>query len=208
MTPSVLADPYGRWASEELHSSNPANALPTRFNDEDGGDPYSTILFQDIRSFLQDLRTTEAKELFRLIWLVFLGVHIPGLSSVLQDGSAPNIDDRWSATHFATAEFLSSLFPSDVDTPAITADAHAGVLLGRERQYSNIFGPVKHWGFDMLSPLEGIGSDKYTMITRMDLAGANVAVIRHVFQQCRLSTADREWGALCLAFEAAIEPKR
>lgn len=204
-TKSSSLDPYIRWALDEQAFGH---SLPTRGIDENSDeDPYSTVLFSDIRPFLIDLRAPRAKESFRLIWLSFLGIPIPGLASSIHDINIPNMDDKWSATHFASTNFLSSIFPSDADARALTADAQAGVLLGREREYSSIFGPVKNWGFDALTPLEGIGSDKYSMIARQDLAGADTAVIRQVFQQCRITAVDPAWDALCLAFEGALDLK-
>ena len=204
-TKSSSLDPYIRWALDEQAARN---SLPTRGIHENADeDPYSTVLFSDIRPFLIDLQSLQAKQSFRLVWLSFLGIHIPGLSSSIHDINVPNMDDRWSATHFASTNFLSSIFPSDADARALTADAQAGVLLGREREYSSIFGPVKNWGFDALTPLEGIGSDKYSMIARQDLAGADAAVIRQVFQQCRITAVDPAWDALYLAFEGALDPK-
>ncbi|KAI0094968.1 NRDE-2, necessary for RNA interference-domain-containing protein [Irpex rosettiformis] len=206
-TKSVSLDPYLRWALDEDVYNQPDLSLPTRsINENIDEDPYSTVLFSDIRSFLIDLRSLPAKESYRLIWLSFLGLHIPGLSSSIHEIAVSNMDDKWSATHFASSYFLSSIFPAD-NTPAITADAQAGVLFGREREYSSIFGPVKHWGFDTLTPLEGIGSDKYSMLTRQDLKGVNLAMVRQVFQQCRTTAIDSAWDALHLAFEGALDLK-
>jgi hypothetical protein len=30
-------------------------------------------------------------------------------------------------------------------------------LIGREKEYSSGFGPVKHWNFEVLGPLESLG---------------------------------------------------
>ncbi|KAI0694871.1 NRDE-2, necessary for RNA interference-domain-containing protein [Cytidiella melzeri] len=208
ITKSALTDPHSRWAMNEWSAFRGVHALPTRTNDEGAdSDPYSTILFSDIRPFLLDLRLLKSKESFRLIWLSFLGVHTPGLSASLHDGSIPNTDDRWSATHFASPEFLSSIFPSDVNKRAITADAQAGVLLGREREYSATFGPVKQWGMNIVSPLEGIGNDRNTALSQQDLAGVNKGVVRQIFQQCQISSVDKAWHALYLAFEGALNTK-
>ncbi|KAI0348412.1 hypothetical protein BDW22DRAFT_1350623 [Trametopsis cervina] len=205
---SADADPYVRWARNEQSSSQAACSMPTRtFGDNLDEDPYSTVLFSDIRYLLLDLRSSQAKESFRLIWLSFLGVHIPGLSGYLHTESVPNTDERWCATHFASPGFLSSIFPTDANARLIAADAQAGVLLGHERQYSSTFGPVKNWTFDAFAPLEGIGGDQYTMLTTQDLSGTDIDVIRQVFQQCRTPSADVAWDILHLAFEGALNPK-
>lgn len=205
----MTEDPYMRWATDELHASRSKQSLPARRADEEpDSDPYSTILFSDLRSFLLDLRSQTAMETFRLVWLAFLGLHIPGLSASIHDHSTPHTDDRWNADHFSAPDLLSSLLPVDSDVGIITADAQNGVLVGREREYASTFGPVKYWSFNMFSPLEGIGNDRYTMFTQNDLAGINTVVLREVFQQCALSTPDVGWDILHLAFQAALDVKR
>ena len=103
---------------------------------------------------------------------------------------------------------MSSLFPTETSVRQITADAHTGVLVGREREYGSAFGPVKHWSLGVFDPLEGIGHDRYSMITREDLVAVDTALVREVFRQCRLRTPDPEWDSLHLAFEGAVDVKR
>lgn len=202
------SDAFFRWALDESTTSRSIYSLPARnAADDPNSDPYATVLFSDIRPFLLDLRSQHATKKFRLIWMAFLGLHIPGLSASIHDPSTANADDKWSATHFAAPEFLSSLFPKETDARLITADAHAGVLVGLERHYSSVFGPVKHWGFCMFDPLEGIGSEGYTVLTREDLAGVDTTLIREIFRQCRLHTSDTDWDAFSLAFEGAADVK-
>lgn len=67
-----VADLYARWAAEE--STKDSNfQLPTRSFEEDD-DPYSTILFSDLRPLLVNLTYSGVKQAFRLIWLSFLGL--------------------------------------------------------------------------------------------------------------------------------------
>lgn len=201
-------DPYVRWALDERAAHQSGHSLPARnAADDPDSDPYATVLFSDIRLFLLDLRSTEAKQKLRLIWLSFAGLHLPGLSGSLHDDATANADDRWCATRFAAPEFLSTLFPIDTNAPQITADAHSGVLIGREREYSSSFGPVKNWSFGMLDPLEGIGSERYTMFTLEDLAGVDTKLVREIFRHGRLSASDPEWDTLHLAFEGALDVK-
>lgn len=199
-TPSL--DPYARWWQNETWTDQ-VSKIPARSADEDPEvDPYSMILFSDIRPLLLILQSEEAKNAFRLIWLSFLGLSIPGLSASLLKG---NWDDRWCAKHLTSPSFLSSIFPSSAQT-RIIADSQAGVLIGREKEYTCGFGPVKNWSFGILGPLESFGTHtKHGLWTKEDVKDVDGVFVRRIFEQLRLGAEDVEWDSYALAFEAAYE---
>jgi hypothetical protein len=203
------SDPYRQWAQEESWSDR-TSSLPTRTTDadQDASDPYTTVLFSDIRPLLLSLQTTEAKNAFRLAWLSFHGLHIPGFCASLSNGSHGYRDDRWSNTHFTTSTFLSSIFPPEGTQRRITADAHAGVLVGREKEYANGFGPVKDWGCGVVGALECMESQAVAALwCKLDISGVDERSVRTLFDQLRLGVEDQEWVCLALAFEAAVSIK-
>lgn len=202
---SRMSDPLSRWATMELIADR-SSQLPTRSTDEENdSDPYSTILFSDIRPLLTTLSSPRAKHTFRLAWLCFLGLHIPGFSASL---SPDNSDDRWSYTHLTAPSYISSIFPTEENVRLrITADAQAGVVVGREREYTSAFGPVKGWGYGAVRPLDDIMDGKHMWMDE-DARAVHQTLAREVFRQCRLSNEDREWDVLAIAFEAAVNPKR
>lgn len=247
-----VPDPFQRWATTESLADKTLH-LPTRSTDSepnfnsnpnsesdtnDDADPYSTILFTDIRPLLVPLTTLHSKHTFRLIWLSFLGLHIPGLVASLGStpsatATAPNstpptqsTDDRWTHAHLASSSYLSALFPpsSDSDGRArrlrITADAQAGVVVGRERRYEGGLGPVRAWGYGVVGALEEVGGRR--MWVDVDVGDVDLGMVREVFRRCRGRGGgggggggegsgdddnDGEWDVLALAFEAAVNPK-
>lgn len=201
-------DPYRRWSAEELRSDKD-NFLPSRSVD-DVDDPYATILFSDIRPLLCNLTSQKTKHAFRLIWISFLGLHIPGFAASLSPRPSESMDDRWAYDAFANEHKLNAILPRDNKRHLITADSIAGVLVGRERAYSSEFGPVKNWGYDIIDPLDSLldsnGRGKGAFWDQQDVAGVDSELIRRVFKACRLGGVDgkdAEWDALALAFEAA-----
>ncbi|EED80436.1 predicted protein, partial [Postia placenta Mad-698-R] len=205
---TVEVDPYRRWAALESIADR-THHLPSRSFDESAdADPYATILFSDIRPLLLPLRSVQAKRTFRLIWLAFLGLHIPGYLPTLSAVPSENADDRWAYGHFVSPAYLDSIIPRDNLSAAtrITADAQAGVLIGREREFTSAFGPVKSWGYDVLGPLEGTTDARWRMWMAEDVAGIDHSLVREVFAQCRTGD-DAEWEILSLTFEAACSAK-
>ncbi|KAI0034268.1 NRDE-2, necessary for RNA interference-domain-containing protein [Vararia minispora EC-137] len=205
-----LPDPYERWSQNELavdsilrpplRSTDPAAEL----------DPYSTILFSDLRPFLFPLTTARGKNAFRLVWLSFLGLHVPGLESLLNPQFAETADDRWTETHLASAGMLDRVFPLASPAHRIAADAQAGVLVGKEEQYATSFGPVKHWAHRVLGPLEGmdfVSGAGWPLWTSADVRDVDVGFVRNIFSVCRTGSDDVEWDGLTLALEAAVNPK-
>lgn len=201
-------DPYSKWAAAEGFADR-TRSMPLRSTDEDQDvDPYEVVLFSDIRSLLLCLRSSRSKDVFRRIWLAFLGLHVPGFVRSLSEHPEDNSDDRWAYSHLATEPYLASLFPPTTSARRIAADAHAGVLIGREREFGGGFGPVKNWGYDVIGPLETQGPAKWTMWSAQDVQGVNLSLVREIFRHCKLEQDDSDWDVLDLALEAAVDVKR
>ncbi|KAG2154714.1 NRDE-2, necessary for RNA interference-domain-containing protein [Suillus clintonianus] len=199
-----LKDPYVQWHHDELCADRtsrvPARSVDTRSE----SDPYATVLLSDIKALLLPIRTEGAKNAFRLIWLSILGLHIPGLSETLSQGSW---DDRWSFTYLSSFSRLESIFPAAAGQRQLIADSHAGTLIGREREFSNAFGPIKEWSRNALGPLEWVGEEKWRMWVAADLQEIDKEFVRAVFSQLRCGSEDYEWDIYALAFEAALNIK-
>lgn len=212
-TKSVVAapytsDPYSKWATAEAHADR-TRVMSHRSTDEDElADPYAIVLFSDIRPLLLCLRSPRAKDVFRRIWLAFLGLHIPGFLASLSEHPEDNSDDRWAYSHFAMEPYLLSLFPPTTSARRISADAQAGAIIGREREFESGFGPVKNWGCDVIAPLETQGSARWTMWSTQDVQGVHLPLVREIFQHCRLEQGDPGWDVLALAVEAAVDVRR
>ena len=239
---TVAADAYTRWAEDELKMDrDQAHHFPTRTTGDDQGeeDPYSTILFPDLRPFLVQIRSIKAKKVFRLIWLSFLGLHIPGLQGLIcppfdesrignpgtlpEDGdsrsrSDSSFDDRWNCTYLSSPSYLTNIFPPHARSRLnrITADSQAGVLIGRERDYSSVFGPIKEWSYGVFGPLDGVGKNQWRTWMSQDLEGVDLESVRRVFGQCRMEGeagndeigGEKEWDVLMIAFETAVNAKK
>ena len=200
-------DPYIRWSAQELQDDK-ISILPRRSIDEDeSSDPYATILFSDIRPLLFSLTSVPNRQAFRLIWLSFLGLNIPGFVGSLSETPTENSDDRWASKHLTSSALLQAIFPSS-STKRITADAQAGVLIGREPEYTSIFGPVKNSSIDVLKPLDIIGKMEWATWAQQDLDGVDEEIVREVFRMCRFQQDETEWDILMLAFETAVNSKK
>ncbi|OCH96207.1 DUF1740-domain-containing protein [Obba rivulosa] len=194
-------DPYRQWSARELLYDR-THVLPRRSADSDAdADPYSTILFSDIRPLLVSLHSSRARHTLRLIFLAFLGLHVPGLADSLSADPRDSTDARWTHGHLVTAPYLAALFPPKSPARRITADAQAGVLIGREPEYRSAFGPVKNWSCGILGPFEGIGL-RLLAWGPEDVAEVNHDLVRGVFRHCKFAgQEDAEWDVLSLAFE-------
>ncbi|KAI0778496.1 DUF1740-domain-containing protein [Trametes elegans] len=202
-----ISDPYSRWAASETLADHMRTLSLRSTDDDDTADPYAVVLFSDIRPFLVSVQSERARDVFRHIWLAFTGLHIPGFLASLSERPGENTDDRWAYSHLVTPAYLGSIFPSDTAARRITADAHAGALVGREREFGSGFGPVKSWGYGTIEPLDNMGSGKWTMWTTEDVQSVDLAIVREIFRQCKLAGNDTEWDILNLAFEAAVSLK-
>jgi hypothetical protein len=182
---------------------------PLRSTDPDAElDPYATILFSDIRPFLFALTSNHSKGLFRLIWLSHLGLHVPGLEAMV--GATDGDDDCWAQLCLVSRSYMEAIFPSSTGTQNSAPESLAGVLVGREKQYLDSFGPIKNWSYRCIGPFEVSefrnGRVQWAMWTSEDIAGLDIEFVRRVFEQCRMDD-DVEWDRLTLAFEAAIDVK-
>ncbi|KAG1757705.1 NRDE-2, necessary for RNA interference-domain-containing protein [Suillus lakei] len=197
-------DPYVQWYYDESRADRtsrvPARSVDTRSQ----SDPYATVLLSDIKALLLPLHTEGAKNAFRLIWLSVLGLHIPGLADTLSQGSW---DDRWSFTYLGSSSPLDSIFPATAGQRQLIADSRAGTLIGREREFSSAFGPIKEWSHNALGPLEWVGQEKWRMWAAVDLQGVDQDLVRAVFKQLRRGSEDYEWDIFALAFEGALNIK-
>lgn len=90
---------------------------------------------------------------FRLIWVHYSGLRIPGLVNAL---SAFLLDERWAEEVFARPGKLSSLVKGNADQFRTTQDSYAGAIIGREKRYRDSFDMVRQWGYDTRNPLESI----------------------------------------------------
>jgi hypothetical protein len=203
----AISDPYVRWATLESHLDGVLK-VPLR-SDDASEDPYSVVLFSDIRTLLFSLRSTRAKHALRLAWLSVIGLHIPGFTTSLGIQPHDCCDDKWAYMHLIANPYLSQIFPPSSAQIRFTADAHAGVLIGREKEYAKGFGPVRNWSLGVLGPLDFAGEDKATLWRREDVEGEgfDAAFVRRAFEQVRLDNDDYEWDTLAVAFEAAINLK-
>jgi len=201
--PLSVSDSFQRWASEESNSDLRLT-MPTRSTDGTD-DPYSTVLFSDIRRLLVPLETIRAKRVFRLIWLSFLGLHIPGISKALSDLSGENWDDRWCYTFLTRPAYLRTLFPKDVMTKRQLSDAQSGAIVGGERTFSKGFGPIKNWDYGIVDVHEGLIDANWA---KRDIEHVDEGFLRQILQQCRVGGDDREWDSLAIAFENVLNNKR
>jgi hypothetical protein len=203
-----LLDPYQRWAQTEVRADEIMRP-PLRSTDVDAElDPYATILFSDIRPFLFELTSKRSKGLLRLMWLSHLGLHVPDLEAM----AGADDDDRWAQVRLVSKSYIDTIFPSSTDAQSSAPESHAGILIGREKQYVDSFGPIKNWSHRCIGPLEVSefrnGEARWAMWTREDIAGVDVEFVRTVFDHCRMGDDDLEWDLLTLAFEAAVDVKR
>ncbi|KAG6832297.1 hypothetical protein H0H92_003530 [Tricholoma furcatifolium] len=208
--PQAELDPYRQWASFELRMDE-GHFMPSRSYD-DIDDPYSAILFSDIRPLLICLTLPAAKDAFRRAWLSFAGLHIPGFSLAQTTSNETDWDDRWNLGYLTRAAYLDALLPPNVTQARLTNESFAGVIVGREQQYADACGPVKSWGHGVLGPLDAVrvsdkGKAKAAMWTSKDVEGVNHSFVRNLFSQLRLGADDADWDVLGLAFEAAINGK-
>ncbi|KAJ6604525.1 NRDE-2, necessary for RNA interference-domain-containing protein [Mycena vulgaris] len=208
-------DPFRKYYFSESLADR-ALFLPCRSTDmEADSDPYATILFSDIRDVMLNLDSRSAKDVFRYAWLTVLGLNLPGFRAAppiddLDTDTSIDWDDRWCHTYLIRPAYLEATFPSKAPASRLLNDAVAGVIIGREREYtSGLGGPVSSWGWGVIRPLETPSSDGRTraLWTKEDLKGVDVPFVRNVFNQLRLGNDDPDWDVFALAFEAVSSVK-
>ena len=203
--PIPSADPFSSWYTDETRADRLFRTPARSTSERAASDPYATVLFSDIRPLLLPLTTQRAKNIFRFAWLALLGLHIPGFSHSLANDVW---DDRWCCKYLTTSACLSSIFPEKGFGRQVLADSCAGTLIGKEREYSSPFGPVKEWGLSVIGPLEWVGREQWRMWTPKDIEGVNQEFVRAVFDQLRCGAEDYEWDTYALAFEVAASMKQ
>lgn len=203
-------DPYRQWAAQELDLDR--KMLLSLRSDSESLDPYSTILFPDIRPVLINIITPEAKHALRMSCLSFLGLKLPGF--YLGAKRDLDWDDRWNLGYLTTPHSLDSIFPLDSGRNHLSTDSIAGVVIGRERQYNAPFGPVRCWGEDICGPLDLTCVHPGKVLGRglwskEDLMDIDENFVRQIFLQSKFrGDDDPEWNVMALAFETATNPKR
>lgn len=145
-------DPIASWRQYESQSDKHL-ILSRRASDMDEDDPFTTVLFSDIRPYLIPLQTKEGIKTFRSIWLTSLGLYIPGLTASI---SNMGLDDRWANSALARSKIIQHLLPSPESRHLITADSFAGASIGREKRYTRSFEVLKEWGMGSLGHFVGI----------------------------------------------------
>jgi hypothetical protein len=205
-------DPYRQWAFHEIQQDQ-SSLLPAKsFDSSDEDDPYSTVLFSDIRSILFEVRRQGTPNALRLAWLSFLGLHIPGFAASLSSNHDTNWDDRWNTGYLTSRPYLDAIFHAESSGRILTTESAAGVLVGKEKEYADSFRiPVKEWGGNVLECLDFsvTGSKELrSWWNEEDIAGVNVLVVRRIFGQLRAGNKDAEWDTMALAFESVVNMKK
>ena len=83
------------------------------------------------------MRYLAARLAFRMAWLPFLGMHVPGLTTSITTDVASNWDDQWCAGYLTTQSRLDTIFPTSSDQKAVMMESAADVIVGREKEYAN-----------------------------------------------------------------------
>ncbi|KAF8530991.1 NRDE-2, necessary for RNA interference-domain-containing protein [Gautieria morchelliformis] len=205
MDGDTVNDDYMRWGVDEARSD--ANSVMPKHADDAGDDPYATVLFSDVRPLLVEITTPEAKHAFRIAWLEFLGLHVPGFVRSLDEYSTEKADDdTWSCTHLTRQAYLQQLFPSRTKGNDTGWDAYAGTIIAHEKTYGSTFGCVKEWGFGVFGALEGVNGGEGRLWEEIDVKGIHKEPVRRIFEQLRQKITphhDEEWDVMAIAFEAA-----
>ncbi|KAF8327904.1 NRDE-2, necessary for RNA interference-domain-containing protein [Cantharellus anzutake] len=211
-------DGYQRWHDAETFLDE-KRLLSARDGDGDD-DPYSTVLFSDIRTLLfppmsvssfPKSSVSQLEEIFPLfLFLNFLGLHIPGLSDALlpleSETDIQGSDTPWSYHGPAlNSSRIASLFslPDQIGDTWSSQPSHSArqrwtstdeLVMGRERKMGSGWGPVKEWTLGLVGWLEGYGPQ-------------GKGNFRRIFQQVDSRLRSQAWANLWIAFEAAINVK-
>ena len=208
----VQLDPYRQWSFNEIQRDQ-SSLLPAKSSDQVAEiDPFATVLFSDVRPSLFEMRCLETRLAFRLAWLSFLGLHVPGFTTSITTDAASNWDDRWNAGYLTTQSCLDTIFSASSDQKAVMTESAAGVVVGREKEYANSFSiPVKEWGksaVDCLDIVADASNGLRSWWNQEDIEGSDVLLIRRVFAQLRMGSRDIAWDEMALGFESAINVKK
>ena len=200
------ADGYRRWYDAET-ALDEVRWLPAHEGDEDD-DPYSMVMFSDVRPLLfppspvSDFSESSlggVEELLPLLVFVhFMGLHVPGLSDALlpqvSETEVQGVDTPWSyrGPTFDVSR-IGSLFslPGQVDEMSLESASSSirqrwtsadEFITGRERKMGLGWGPVKEWTLSLVGWLEGFGTrGEGRMWEASDLTGVDVQFLRYGF---------------------------
>ncbi|KAG8969019.1 hypothetical protein FRC03_004986 [Tulasnella sp. 419] len=217
-------DSYVKWAAAESFRDR-TGRYPLRSSDPmSDEDPYSTVLFSDIRGFLYNPSATgnEAKILLIYAFLQFLGLYFPGLSAYLEEQSSPvstadgnqsssNLDSIWSDTRFKDPSVISSVFfPKRTSSSkhSLTDSNAIGKESLNDSQQKSGFGAVKDWRWGVLTPLQGHGSKGEGRMWEADVFKIiDTSFVRRVFEQTSAKVSSAAFDEHWLAFEAICNIK-
>ncbi|KAG9000242.1 hypothetical protein FRB93_012782 [Tulasnella sp. JGI-2019a] len=214
-------DPYTLWAFQESQREREGD-FPRRTSDEDD-DPYTTILFSDIRPFLFNPSSKEPTDeaglrtLVPFVFLHFLGLNFPGLSSFL----GGTWDSTWSDTRFgqsgdpalsSSSPLISTLGRGSHQQKDRGWEVIGGTVVTTEAKDSTGWGPVKEWEWAcFISPLDGYGTrGEGRMWEAEDTTGLDVGRIRflrELFQQVSKILRSPYFDEFWLAFEVTTSVK-
>ncbi|KDQ12936.1 hypothetical protein BOTBODRAFT_161151 [Botryobasidium botryosum FD-172 SS1] len=219
---STETDPYIRWAADE-RSKEASGRAPVRGEATDDQDPYSAVLFADIQPLLfSPPAQFQARELLLYAFLQFLGLHVPGLTSFLQNsssgsGTVSSDDSCWAHSRFSSICIPSAYITSNFFDPSISQSAEEagpsweavfGTVVGKERKMAAGWGVLKEWGFGVRSALEGYGVRGEGRMWEGDaLEGIDGDFVRRLFEQTGSIASSENWDQHWLAFEAASSVK-
>ena len=196
----IAADSIEVWRHNESQSDKYL-IQSKRTADMDEDDPFTTVLFSDIRPYLIPIKSAKGRYIFRLIWLTSLGLHVPGLTGYLSD---MGLDDRWADTALANSKILRNLFPPREARHMITADSFAGVTIGREKKYKWSFDVLKQWNLEVIGPFDAFTIDgRGRMWDSSDSSEVHQDIARCIFHQLRMVDDGLDWDIWSLAFEAS-----
>lgn len=215
--PSEESDPFQMWAAREFQASA-RRQHPSRTTDDpaDEDDPYSTILFGDIRPLLFFVSTPDARSQLLYSFLFYLGLPLtpPDTSTATPLSSDPFLhSDDFLARHHAakrtafwpadTSEsFLRSLIPFDtVAGEAMEPVRAAGIKDPFETPFRRfptspdlLYRSVPRW-FCLLPQ-------------RDDAAKIDVELVRNALAQMRTFSKDIFLTLAYFSYEASLDPKR
>lgn len=204
-------DPYQQWSCQEK-SLDIVGAFPTRSFTEDESDPYSTILFSDIRDFLSDLRSNDVREYLAMAFLSFIGLNIPGIGErgpfLGSNGQCDIVEDGWMVSgQRGWPSRPEDLFPSQTEQKRITWESHVGVIVAAEQPRRSGFGPVKEWGMHR-SFFEGIDSFCTGRTWEAaDIYCVDIGIVRNAMNQLASVIPSLNWEDMKAALDAAVDVK-
>lgn len=155
-----ISDPYIRWCRSENHF-DAQDHLPTRAEDLDGEDqdqdPYRVVIFDDLRSLLVDVQSTENRH-----GMVFLALRLLGLPA---NDPAALLDTADGVADVASTDIFGLQEAGSKDLPW---DAAGGLGLVKSEAVNT---PVKRWAtnLDTLYATGWFADFEESAVKRLDL---------------------------------------